>query len=451
MSNIAVALSKDRSTAGASTATAGTGSSGDGNERDQAAMEYFEQAIDKESHGSMSDAIELYRRAFKLNEKVDLLYRQTKLPGKLQQLRESHGQNSVTKLDEDKIKAINVDNLLQTFEYVDAKAPDPNDPDQVKSSGDELIIKFANLGTDNHEKVITKPVSPLVHLPNDIWVHIMELLLVDSPESWIEFSMTCKKFAYLGLHSSDIWRKLCYLVYPLQHYEENKTFLESNKMGDDTNVSDDMLPIPKDQLKIVSSFDYSWKQMLSSRPFVKFNGCYISVVNYYSEGSKADFSSSWSNPVRTITYYRYLRFYPDGTCCMMLTSLEPYSVVPYLLKRNLLRNITSASDQAKVAAHLSSVKESNRIYHGAWTMSTTGEIAITIEEGSVPYYTFHYYFQVKSLSKVFKYNKLNWIKYYTVRKQMSDDDDRVGEVSMLPLSKEKPFKFLRVKSYNIDN
>ena len=316
--------------------------------------------------------------------------------------------------------------------------------------GEELIIKFANLGSDNHDKIVTKPVSPLVHLPNDIWVYILEILLVEAPESWIEFSMTCKKFAYLGFNTNDIWRKLCHLVYPLQCYEENRTFIESNQTIE-ANLSDDSLPIPKDQLKIVPSYDNSWKKMLNNRPFIKFNGCYISVVNYYSEGAKSQFSNSWANPVRTITYYRYLRFYPDGTCCKLLTPLEPYSVIPYILKLNTLRNITSALDQAKIAAHQSTVKESHRIYHGTWTMSTTGEIAINIEEGSVPYYRFHYYFQVKSLSKIFKYNKLSWVKYYTVRKQMSEDDDRVGEVSMLPLKNEKPFKFLRVKSYNIHN
>lgn len=410
---------------------------------DREAIDLFEKAIEKESTGKMSDAIELYRKAFKLNEKIDLVYRKTEVPNKVEKLKETHGLNSTIKVDEEKVKAIDVDKLLLSFEHEEAKAPNPEDP-----NNDNMVIKFANLGVDNHEKVIVKPVSPLVHLPNDIWVYILEILLITEPQSWIQFSTTCKKFAYLGLALNDLWRKLCYLIYPLQNYEENQAYIEANQ-----TVSNDLkdLPIPKDQLEIVPSYGNSWKQMLHERPFVKFKGCYISVINYYSEGGKPEFSNSWSNPVKTITYYRYLRFYPDGTCIKVLSTLEPYRVVPQFLKFNLLRNITSALDQVKIVGHHRSVKDSHRIYHGKWTISTTGEMHITIDEGSVPYYSFHYHFQIKSLGKIFKFNKLNWIKYYTVRKQMSDDDDMVGEVSYLTLKNEKPFKFLRVKSYDVDS
>ncbi|EGV62404.1 hypothetical protein PSN45_001144 [Yamadazyma tenuis] len=411
---------------------------------DQQAIKCFEQAIEKESHGKMSDAIEFYRKAFKYNEKVDLLYRKTELPSKIEQMRQDYGVNSTIRVDEEVVNAIDVEKLLKSFEHEEARPPDPNDP-----NNDSITIKFANLGIDNHPNIEVKPVSPLVHLPNDIWICIMELLLITEPEAWINLSISCKKFAFLGLSSNDIWRKLCYLVYPYQNYEENQTFLQSNQTPG-ALIDSSSLPIPEDQLLILPAYGHSWKRMMDERPFLKFKGCYISVINYYSEGGKAEFSNSWSNPVKTITYYRYLRFYPDGTCVKVLSVLEPFRVVPQLSKYNLSRNITSALDQVKVAGHQSSVKEAHRIYHGKWTISTTGEVHINIDPGSVPYYTFHYHFQVKSLSRAFRYNKLNWIKYYTVRKQMSEDDDRVGEVSYLTIKNEKPFKFSRVKSYDVD-
>lgn len=415
-------------------------------EKDLEALAIFKDALEMEGHGKMADAIELYRKAFRLNEKVDLLYRQVVIPTKIQEMKQNQGKNSVVKIDEEKMKAIDVEKLLQSFEHVEARAPGADD-----INGEGLTIKFANLGLDNHEEVVTKPISPLVNLHHDIWLYVFEILLITNPDSWINLSITCKKFAYIGLSSNDIWRKLCYLVYPLQVYEENQMYIESNQTVG-SNIQDKDLPIPKDQLLILPSYK-SWRHMMNERPFIKFNGCYISVINYYSEGGNTVFSNRWTNPIRIITYYRYLRFYPDGTCVKVLSTLEPFRVVPQLLKYNLLKNITSVIDQVKDAAHQNTVKEHHRIYHGNWTVLTSGEVHITINEGSVPYYQFHYHFQIKSMSKVFKFNKLSWIKYFTIRKQMSetDDDDRIGEVSELTIRNEKPFKFLKVKSYDVNS
>lgn len=407
------------------------------------AMAYFEQAIDKESHGSMSDAIDLYRKAFKLHEKIDLLYRHQKVPHSVNHHRSTQGKNSTIKLDDNKVKSIKVGPLLDSFKGIEAKAPLADDLDP-----DALTIKFANLG-NGPDHMVLEPISPLINLSLDIWLYILEILLVSSPESWISMSITCKKFAYLGLNSNEIWRKLCYLIYPRQNYEENSLFIQANQTVG-SNITDNSLPVPKDQLMVIPSYNYNWKSMLNERPFIKFLGCYISVVNYYSEGGRPQFSSSWTNPVRVITYYRYLRFYPDGTCVKVLSVLEPHRVVPHLLKYNQLKSIQSALELAK-AGNNAPIKDSHRIYHGKWTLSTTGEIHINIEEGTVPYYYFHYHFQIKNLAGVYKYNKLNWIRYYAIRKKMAPDDDREGEVSTFGIRNEKPFKFLRVKSYRVDN
>ncbi|KAK6454829.1 F-box protein [Scheffersomyces xylosifermentans] len=413
-------------------------------ENDHEAIAFFEKAIEKESHGSMSDAVEYYRKAFRLNDRVDVLYRQMKVPHAANKLKQEGGKNTLKKLDEDVIRKINVDDLLESFRNEEAHAPDPNNPEH---HDDLLTIKFANLGVDNEEKFAdVKPVSPLTHLPNDIWIHILEVLLISSPESWFKFSITCKKHAYLGFGSSDIWRQLAYLVYANQVYEENKLFLDNMPLGQ--NIDYDALPIPRDQLKILPQFKDSWKYMLNHRPFVKFLGCYISVVNYYSEGGKAEFSNSMANPVRTITYYRYIRFYPDGTCVKVLSSLEPNRVIPHLSKENSSGNISGAvADPSSQAP----VKEDHRMYRGTWTVSSNGEVSIEIKNGSVPYYNFHYNFQIKSLGGVFKHNKLAWSRSYAIRKKTSEDDDREGEETEFSLRNEKPFKFSRVRSYKLDN
>ncbi|ODV81721.1 uncharacterized protein CANTADRAFT_45427 [Suhomyces tanzawaensis NRRL Y-17324] len=404
-------------------------------DKDQEAITWFRKAIDKESHGMMSDAVEYYRKAFKINEQVDALYRAKDVPHTAKKLEAEGGKNTLKKVDEELVKRINVDTLLLSFRDIEAKAPNP-----LEDESSDLTIKFANLGVDGHEEVAdVKPVSPLVHLPNDIWIHILEILLITSPESWFSFAITCKKHAYLGLGTSDLWRKLCYLVYPSQVYEENKMITDRLGVGEELDES--ALPVPLNQLEILPQYNNSWKFMLNNRPFVKFLGCYISVVNYYSEGGKAEFSNSWSNPVRTITYYRYLRFYPDGTCVKVLSASEPNKVIPHLLKHS--KSIAPTIDLTGVPQ----IKESQRIYHGRWTVSSDGEVHVVIENGSAAYYVFHYHFQVKSLA-IFKHSKLSWVKYYAVKKEGHDDE---GEENPFAIRNEKPFKFLRVRSYTTTN
>ena len=79
----------------------------------------------------------------------------------------------------------------------------------------------------HHDMVAAAVVSPLVHLPNDIWTYILEILIHCSPESWFKMSITCKKFAYLGFGQSTIWREICQLIYPYQKYEENQFYLQN--------------------------------------------------------------------------------------------------------------------------------------------------------------------------------------------------------------------------------
>lgn len=406
---------------------------------DDQAMKYFEKGIERESHGSMTEAVEYYRKAFKLNENIDKLYRTHKVPHVVLKLKESGGKNTAVKVDEEKVKQINVDKLLDSFEQLN------------------IATEYGESDEDETKEVES---SPLLQLPNDIWVSILEVLLITHPESWFNYSITCKKNAFLGLKSSLLWRRLAKMIYPYQRYEENLMFQNS------LMVINNDLPIPLDQDLIVPQYDHSWKKMITSRPFIKFLGCYISVVNYYSEGGRREFTNSWSNPVRLITYYRYLRFYPDGTCIKVLSHLEPNMVVPLFLRKNKsitphydsvpINSATPVSAQASAAvaaaaesAAIGSRKDSQKIYRGTWTITSEGEVHVSIFEGSVPGYDFHYFFQLKSLGPIFKYNKLSWIRYYTTTKEI---DEATGErdISELPLKNEKAFLFLRVRRYHED-
>lgn len=411
---------------------------------DNEAIHLFEKAVEKEGTGLMSDAVEFYRKAFKLNQQVDLLYRKEVVLPKITEAKQEVGKNLAKKVDDAKVRKINVDKLLASFEHIEAVAP-------TGMEESDVTIKISKIGIDE-EIVDLKPISPLMNLPIDIWCHILEILLEIGPDSWFNFSITCKKNAYVGFGSKSIWRKICELVYTNQVYYENQAFLENNQVSDPEVDKADLvqqLPVPMNQLQILPQYQMSWKYMLHNRPFVKFLGCYISVVNYQSEGAKHANSLSWSNPIRIITYYRYLRFYPDGSCVMALTHREPAFIVPILLKYN--SEAKTGMIKQEILEGIQHTSDDLRIYHGFWTLSLANEVHVQLQEGSAPYYTFHYHFEIDNLGGIFNHAKLKWLKCYGVRRKMMENDEREGQISDLSIKKESPFKFSRVKSYTLYN
>ncbi|KAJ5386919.1 hypothetical protein N7509_009460 [Penicillium cosmopolitanum] len=81
----------------------------------------------------------------------------------------------------------------------------------------------------------------------------------------------------------------------------------------------------------------SWSQVFQSYPRIRFTGIYISTVNYMRPGAASVFQTvSWNSPIHIVTYYRYLRFYPDGSVVSLLTTTEPVDVVPHISKENMM-------------------------------------------------------------------------------------------------------------------
>lgn len=81
----------------------------------------------------------------------------------------------------------------------------------------------------------------------------------------------------------------------------------------------------------------SWSEVFQSYPRIRFTGIYISTVNYTRAGAASTFQTvSWNSPIHIVTYYRYLRFYPDGSVVSLLSTTEPVDVVPYISKENIM-------------------------------------------------------------------------------------------------------------------
>jgi len=86
------------------------------------------------------------------------------------------------------------------------------------------------------------------------------------------------------------------------------------------------------RLGILDSVYPSWRQMYVDRPHLWFNGVYISKVTYVRHG-ETSYQDQFYRPWHLVVYYRYLKFFADGTMMMLTTPDEPSLVIPLLKSR----------------------------------------------------------------------------------------------------------------------
>ncbi|XP_071966276.1 F-box only protein 9-like [Antedon mediterranea] len=69
----------------------------------------------------------------------------------------------------------------------------------------------------------------------------------------------------------------------------------------------------------------SWRDMFVRRPHLRFDGIYISKIQYYRFGEAG--LDHFYKPFHLVEYYRYLRVFPDGHVIMLTTAEEPSIMV----------------------------------------------------------------------------------------------------------------------------
>ncbi|XP_077438903.1 F-box only protein 9 isoform X1 [Vanacampus margaritifer] len=77
----------------------------------------------------------------------------------------------------------------------------------------------------------------------------------------------------------------------------------------------------------------SWREMFLQRPRVRFDGVYISRTSYIRQGEES--LDGFYRPWHHVDFYRYLRFFPDGSVLMLTTPEEPLAIVPRLRTQNV--------------------------------------------------------------------------------------------------------------------
>ncbi|CAG8520643.1 7300_t:CDS:2 [Dentiscutata heterogama] len=282
------------------------------------ALEIYVMAVTKEQEGNLSEALKYYRQALKLDSHVDNLYRKyiqntvagQKLGGlefskifseHLEEHREDYingSKNNSNSITQDDIKKRDRRGSRSKPQNSDSKKRD--DEDQLTT----LIDSFRDTQLTLEPLIAYNPVY-IAKLPNESIISILEQLVMDGDITSLErFGLVCKKFLLLSREPS-LWKYLCEKAYRYLNLECN----ESNKL------------LAKD-VELLYAND--WRRMYIERPRIRLDGVYISTCHYLRPGAA---ENAWHQPIHLITYYRYLRFYSDGTCILLLTTTEPINVV----------------------------------------------------------------------------------------------------------------------------
>ena len=310
--------------------------------------------------------------------------------------------------------------------------------------------------------------SPLAELPEEILTQILAGLAITDLASFVRLALVCKRLAYLVFTEESIWKPIATGAeygFAAMHYDfatdiDGHPVQIENTLSDYPDPDADPIlvtPSPEDRALafnaltthlLHTSYSSSYRHMFRLRPRLRFNGCYISTVNYTRPGAASTNTLTWGTaPSHVVTYFRYLRFHRDGTCISLLTTSEPADVVHYLTREHLHHNHHAAGLPSSV------MKDALR---GRWRLTGPASSVVDAEtgepeaegelvvetEGVVPKYTYKMVLTLAHAGKGARNNKLAW-KWYGSWNRLTDDWGEFG------LRNDRAFYWSRVRSYGL--
>ncbi|KAK0673351.1 putative glycerol transporter protein [Cercophora samala] len=327
------------------------------------ALEHYEKAVEREAAGNLGESLRLYRKAFRMDDQVDQNYKAKHFPRAGKFPPKSAAKSGVASK---------------------SAASGETKMDHQRQTMKELIAGFAGLGIEPvapEMEGMPQPPCPMSTLPDEILVHILRDVATADVGDFVRLAQVCKRLAFLVVTEDRIWRRVCLgseFGFGGMHYywqkqvtwepltEEDmereaaeeaaaaEAFAQTSGGGSSGGEQEEEeefgvvggpvfdLETRAERLADESAantlaffnslYGSSWQRMFRLRPRIRFNGCYISTVNYVRSGMANSNSITWGAPIHVVTYYRYLRFFRDGTCLSLLTTAEPNDVVHHLTR-----------------------------------------------------------------------------------------------------------------------
>ena len=428
------------------------------------ALEHYEKAVEREEQGKLGDSVSLYRKAYRLDAGVDRIYRNKHFPP------------PTTSTTKSKPADPNPSNAAVTVPNTAHHSLD-GPPASARSISD-LIASFAGhcIPTipPETEHSPAPPPCPIAAIPSELLIDILFRLADVDVASFARVSLVCKHLAYLVATEDRIWQSITLGTkygFAGMHYdwacsvsgaEETPHALDDfEKLGaslpDSDTTDPPHLPSPRLILTFPLTPTYpSHRSMFRTRPRLRFQGCYISTVNYTRPGSSTASQLSWNTPVHIVTYYRYLRFFRDGSCASLLTTAEPADVVPHLCKANLPSTSEDKANNRTTNTTSSLLPPMNVMQHalrGRWKLSLPSSSSTADPEGTLTIetlgidpdkYTYVMCLSVRSAGRASgtRNNKLAWRGFWSYNK-LTDDWAEFG------LRNDRAFFWSRVGSYGV--
>ncbi|EME40061.1 hypothetical protein DOTSEDRAFT_74806, partial [Dothistroma septosporum NZE10] len=419
------------------------------------ALEHYERAVEKETQGNLSESMRHYRKAFKLDDGVHEAYKRKHFPP-----------SSFVKPKPQNVNPSNAPATVPGTAHHSLHGSSEALPATLKQLVDDfasLRIKAPPPPTD----ASPQEKCPIAELPEELLTTILTHLAIDDVASFGRCAQVCKRLAYLVLTEESIWRRVTHgkeVGFGAMHYnyavevegdqissnDEIARYLGAYEDDDEDKV---LPPTPQERAiafdalteqLLRATYANSWRQMFRSRPRLRFNGCYIATVNYTRAGATSTNTLTWGAPVHVVTYFRYLRFFRDGSAISLLTTAEPSDVVHYLTKENIHNHHgnylpSSVMKDALRGRWRLSGSHSGIVDEMSGEPESEGDVHVETE-GTVNKYIFKIHLALAHAGKSTKNNKLAWRGFWSHNK-LTDD---WGEFT---LRHDKAFYWSRVTSY----
>lgn len=459
------------------------------NAEPESALEHYEKAVERESQGKLGDSVNLYRKAFRVSTAMNTSTRSNshvQLDDKVHETyKAKHFPPSYFK------KHLSAATEPSSHSTAPGAAPKPNNPNPsnasptvpnpahhslhgLSSSLRDLISGYAHTtiqGEPPPTDLSPAPPCPISAVPEEILVEILEHLAIKDVASFVRLAQVCKRLAYLVVTEDQVWKRLALgkeFGFGAMHYAWTCQ-VDGKPLGDDdmggitlgtadldlSDSEDSSPPSPPSptnitQLLVPTRYP-TYRTLFQQRPRIRFNGCYISTVNYTRPGQSSPTQVTWNSPVHIVTYFRYLRFLRDGTCISLLTTSEPADVVPYLYIEHMHKNHGSLPTAPMKDALLGRWRITGPEMPSSSTQEETvddddyaeKEGTVLIETaGATPKYMYKMALSIGNAGRGSKNNKLAWQGYWSYNR-LTDDWGEFG------LKNDRAFYWSRVRSYGM--
>ncbi|ORX35641.1 hypothetical protein BD324DRAFT_630936 [Kockovaella imperatae] len=377
--------------------------------RAEDAVEIYARAVEQEQSGQLNEALLLYRRAFKLNDSVDKLYARSRL--KIAQ------EEDPTPTSMDVVSSMAPREAPYSFQRHLQFAPDYESKQSHRISDSPLTTIFNSRPEASSATFLPSEENlpiPIESLPPELLELVFAHLDVLSLE---RFGAASWKARWLTARS-EVWKSLVKSI-----YKPPGVIPTTWARG---RTQEDILA------ELSERHAGEWRTVMLEEERIRMDGCYIAVCHYVRPGA----GDEWVAVTHTITYHRFLRFYPDGTVISFLTTDHPSDVVP-ILKPSLRGKGLHFGQWRLVRSDSQTDREALKPGEKAQPKVLINSL---LEPSAAPKYEFEMELVLRETARG-RWNKLDMQSYRSIN--LSN-----GEILGLVLKHQRPFYFSKVRSYH---